>query len=59
MGPHGGVVLSLKSMAWSYAECPGSSNDPSVVIMAMISKYSVGTQSIPACSSSFMVAAAI
>ena len=48
MGPHGGVVLSLKSMTWSYAECKGSSRDALVVIMGMNSEYSLGTRTMAA-----------
>ena len=59
IGPHGGIVLSLKSMVWSYAECfkLGSSKDASVVTMGMNSEYSFGTRSIAACSSSSVAAA--
>ena len=57
MGPYGGVVLSLKSMAWLYVECWGSSRDASVVMMGMNSAYSFGTGSMAACSSSSVAAA--
>ena len=57
MGPHGGIVLSLKSMAWSYVECWGSSRDASVVMMGMNSAYSRGTRSMAALSSSSVAAA--
>ena len=57
MGPHGGVVLSLMSMAWSYAACSESTMDASVVLMGMNSLYSSGTQSMAACSSSSVAAA--
>ena len=57
IGPHGGIVLSLKSMAWSYAECRGSSKEASVVMMGMNSEYSFGTRSMAACSSSSVAAA--
>ena len=56
IGPHVGVVLSLKSMAWSYAECLGSSKEASVVMMGMNSEYSFGTRSMAACSSSSVAA---
>ena len=48
IGPHGGIVLSLKSMAWSYAECLGSSKEASVVMMGVNSEYSFGTRSMAA-----------
>ena len=57
IGHHGGVVLSLKSMEWSYAECLGSSKEASVVMMRMNSEYSFGTRSMAACSSSSVTAA--
>ena len=57
IGPHGGIVLSLKSMVWSYAECLGSSREASVVMMGMNSEYSRGTRSMAACSSSSVAAA--
>ena len=57
IGPHGGVVPSLKSMAWSYVEWWGSSKDALVVMMGMNSAYSRGTRSMAACSSSSVAAA--
>ena len=57
IGPHGGIVLSLKSMAWSYAECLGSSKEALVVMMGMNSEYSFGTRSMAAYSSSSVAAA--
>ena len=57
IGPHGGIVLSLKSMACSYTECLGSSKEASVLMMGMNSEYSFGTRSIAACSSSSIAAA--
>ena len=57
IGRHGGVVLSLKSMAWSYAECLVSSREASVVMMGMNSEYSFGTRSMAACISSSVAAA--
>ena len=57
IGPHGGIVPSLKSMVWSYADCMGSSREASVVIMGMNSEYSLGTQSMAACRSSSVAAA--
>ena len=59
IGPHGGVELSLKSMAWSYVECLGSSWEASVVMMGMNSSYSRGTRSMATCSSSPNAAAAV
>ena len=43
IGPHAGIVLSLKSMAWLYAECWGSFKEASVIMMGMNSAYSFGT----------------
>ena len=57
IGPHGGVVPCLKSMAWSYAECWGSSKEASVVMMEKNSLYSFGTRSMAAWSSSSFAAA--
>ena len=57
IGPYGGMDPSLKSMAWSYAECMGSSREASVVMMGMNSEYSRGTRSMAACSSSSVAAA--
>ena len=57
IGPHGSVVLSLKSMAWSYAECLESSKEALVVMMGMNSPYSFGTRSMAACNSSSVAAA--
>ena len=57
IGPHGCVVSSLKSMAWSYVEWMGSSKEASVVMMGMNSEYSFGTRSMAACSSSSVAAA--
>ena len=57
IGPHGGIMLSLKSMAWSYAKCLGSSREASVVMMGMNSEYFFGTRSMAACSSSSVAAA--
>ena len=59
MGPHGGVVLSWKSMAWLHAECLGSSKDALVIMMGMNSEYFLGTQSMAAWSSSCMAAATV
>ena len=59
IGPHGGIVLSLKSLAWSYAICRGSSKEASVVMMLIYSAYSLGTQSMAASSSSSIAAAAV
>ena len=55
--PHGGIVSSLKSMAWSYADCLGCSKETSVVMIGKNSEYSFGTQSMAACSSSPVAAA--
>ena len=57
IGLHGGVVLSLKSMACAYAESLGSSRDTSTVMMGMNSAYSRGTRSMATCSSSAVAAA--
>ena len=57
IGPHGGIVLSLKSMAWSYAVCSGSYKEASVVMMGMNSEYSFGTRSMDACSTSSVATA--
>ena len=56
MGPHGGIVLFLKLMAWSFAECSGSTSDATVLMMGMNSAYSFGTRSIAACNSSSVAA---
>ena len=59
MGPHGGVVPSLKPMAWSYAECSSSTKDASVVMMYINTLYSLGTRSMAAWSSSSVPAAQV
>ena len=56
IGTHGGVLLSLKLMAWSYAECWGSSKEASVDMMGMNSACSLGTQLMAACSCSSIAA---
>ena len=57
IGPQGGFASSLKSMAWSYAECWGSTKQASVVMMGMNSVYSLGTRLMAASNSPSITAA--